>query len=101
MLPRIASLMFAAWALINVGMAQERLVIRGGTILDVRDGSLMPDTVVVVEGDRIASVSRGGGSVPQGGRVIDAAGKYLLPGLIDPHIHLRDWSMELYLNHGV
>ena len=54
----------------------------------------------VVEGDRIVSVSTGG-EAPQGATVIDAKGKYVLPGLIDLHVHYRDWAPELYLNHGV
>ena len=81
-------------------MAQEQVIIRGGTLVDVRDGSLMPDAVIVLEGDRIVSVSSGG-PLPPGGTVIDASGKYILPGLIDLHVHYKDWAVELYLNHGV
>ncbi len=88
------------WALCGLLMAQNRLVIRGGTLVDVRDGSLVPDTVIVLEGDRIVSVTSGG-SLPPGGTVIDATGKYLLPGLIDLHAHYKDWAAELLLNHGV
>ena len=81
--------------------AQERVVIRGGTLVDVRNGSLTPNIEVVVEGDRIVSVSPEGTQPAQGGTVIDARGKYLVPGLIDLHVHYRDWAAELYLNHGV
>ena len=78
--------------------AQERIVIQGGTLVDVRDGSLKPNTTVVIEGDRIVSV---GGQAPSGGTVVDATGKYLIPGLIDLHLHYKEWAPELYLNHGV
>ena len=93
-------LLVAVWVLCGLVMAQERVVIRGGTLVDVRDGSLKPNTTVVVEGDRIASVTSDGGQVASGGTVIDATGKYLIPGLIDLHMHYKDWSAELYLNHG-
>ncbi len=53
-------------------LAQERTVIQGGTLINVRDGSLQPNTTIVVEGDRIVQV---GGSAPAGGTVIDASGK--------------------------
>jgi len=89
------------WVMLSCALAQNPVVIRGGTLVDVRDGSLMQDTVIVVNGDRIVSVSSTGGSVPQGATVIDAAGKYILPGLIDLHVHYDEWSGELYLNHGV
>ena len=75
--------------------AQERVVIRGGTLVDVRDGSLTPNIEVVVEGDRIVSVAPAGAQPAQGGTVIDARGKYLVPGLIDLHVHYRDWAAEL------
>ena len=81
--------------------AQEPVVIRGGTLVDVRDGSLTPDVEVVVAGDRIVSVSAGAAQSAQSGTVIDARGKFIVPGLIDLHVHYRDWSAELYMNHGV
>ena len=65
-----------------------------------RDGSLLLDAVVVLEGDRIASVSSGG-PLPSAETVVDATGKFILPGLIDSHVHYADWAAELFLNHGV
>ena len=81
--------------------AQEPVVIRGGTLVDVRDGSLTQDVEVVVAGDRIVSVFAGAAQSAQSGTVIDARGKFIVPGLIDLHVHYRDWSAELYMNHGV
>ena len=88
--------MFCGWA-----TAQDRIIIRGGTLVDVREGNLIEGAVVVVEGDRIVSVSGADEAVPFGEQTIDAAGKYILPGLIDLHVHYDDWAGELYLNHGV
>ena len=61
-------------------------VIRGGTVLtpfrEIRDG------VVVVEGSSIADVGRRGEvQEPVDATVIDAAGRYIVPGLIDIHVH--------------
>ncbi len=81
--------------------AQDRVVIRSGTLIDVRDGSLTPDTTIVLEGDRIVSVSQGGAPPAQGATVLDAAGKYIIPGLIEFHTHTKNWTAELFLNHGV
>ncbi|HLM60880.1 MAG TPA: CIA30 family protein, partial [Pyrinomonadaceae bacterium] len=48
----------------------------------------MENAVVVIEGERIKSVFRAGEKrLPARARVIDAAGKTLLPGLIDAHVH--------------
>ena len=44
---------------------------------------------IVVEGDRIARVDSGI-AAPEGATVIDAGGKYLLPGMIDDQVHFRE-----------
>ncbi len=100
MLLRGVCLLLAMFAVCTILPAQNRIVIQGGTMIDVRTGNLVPDAVIVLEGDRIASVSRGAASVPQGATVIDAKGKFIIPGLIDSHVHYSDWSPELFLNFG-
>lgn len=52
---------------------------------DVRD--------VLVDGEKIAAVGVGL-EAPEGAEVIDAAGKYLVPGLVDMHVHFRDPGFE-------
>jgi dihydroorotase len=44
---------------------------------------------VLVEGDRIARID-GAIAAPEGAEVIDASGKYLLPGMIDDQVHFRE-----------
>ncbi len=38
---------------------------------------------------------------PPGAQVLDLNGKFILPGLIDSHVHWEEWMGELYVNHGV
>lgn len=45
---------------------------------------------VAVRAGRIQSVSRAPVRIPEGARVIDRGGRWLLPGLIDAHLQLRD-----------
>ena len=52
---------------------------------DVRD--------VLIDGDKIAAVGESL-DAPEGAEVIDAAGKYLVPGLVDMHVHFRDPGFE-------
>ncbi len=66
-------------------VAQEVIAIRAARLLDIRSGQIVADPVVVVQGDRVASV---GGSVPRGAQVVDLGDVTLLPGLIDLHTHL-------------
>lgn len=67
----------------------EALFIRGVTAIDVVTGVRKPATSVLVQGRRIAAVGPEGTiDVPEGAILVDGSGKYLIPGLIDSHVHL-------------
>lgn len=78
------------------------LVIQGGTLIDGNGGAPVPNSVVVVQGNRIAAVGRAGQvPVPVGAKVINAAGKYVLPGLWDAQVNYAWYWGEVMLNQGV
>ncbi|UCF93654.1 MAG: hypothetical protein JSW39_05705 [Desulfobacterales bacterium] len=54
----------------------------------VGDGRVLEPATVLVEGDKIVKVSTGNGSIPGSARKIPLAGRTLLPGFIDCHVHL-------------
>jgi len=61
------------------------------TIVDVERGSLLPDRTVLVEGDRIKRICQNDEpSSPERSLAIDGHGLYLIPGLVDAHIHFLD-----------
>ena len=64
-----------------------RTLVTGTTILD-GSGAAPFAGDVLVEGQRIAAVQRGGGLPRDGARVIDGAGATLMPGLIESHGHV-------------
>ena len=57
------------------------------TVIDVEAGKALPGMTVVVRDGRIIAVSNQGFQPPRGSRMIDASGKYLIPGLWDMHVH--------------
>lgn len=78
-----------------VAQEQASLVIKGATLIDGRGGPPLKDAVVIIEGDRIMSVGRqDAGRFKPGSTIIDATGKYLLPGLIDMHVHLEEIGLS-------
>ncbi len=77
-------------------------VIEGGTLIDGTGGPPLDNAVVVVRGNKIASVGKKGAvSYPKGARVVRAEGQFILPGLIDVHVHYHEWQAQLHLVHGV
>ena len=74
------------FALAITVLAQTRIAIRFGRLWD--GTRVISDAVVVVEGDRIVSVSSGTGDVPRAAEVIDLRRYTGIPGLIDAHTHM-------------
>ena len=66
------------------------LVLRGGTIFDSRRAIMLSNQTIVIRGDRIESVgpSSTAPKIPRDARVLDLRGKFIIPGLIDAHVHL-------------
>jgi len=63
-------------------------VILNGTAIDPGTGKIMPNAAITIEGDHIAAIKESGTDIPKKGDVvIDARGKFILPGYIDTHVH--------------
>src|SRR5436309_6234562 len=61
----------------------------GGTLVDGTGAAPLANAVVVMRGGRIACAgSRGACPVPADADTVSAAGKWIIPGLIDAHVHL-------------
>lgn len=84
------SLAALAAAIAPLPAAAGQYVIEHVTLIDGTGGAARPDMTVAVDGDRITAVTPSAAapaSLP--GVRIDARGKFLMPGLMDIHIHLR------------
>jgi amidohydrolase family protein len=91
--------------------ASTPIVITHVTVINPGTASMEPERTVVIAGDRIRAVeSSASFHPPKRARVIDAAGKYLIPGLWDMHVHsaFGDWFpggreviLPLFVANGV
>ena len=75
--------------------AQERAVaIRGGTVLPI-SGPAIPNGTVVIRGGKVVAVGANV-QVPAGAEIVDASGKYVMPGVVDAasYIGLSDGDLN-------
>ncbi|PYS10735.1 MAG: hypothetical protein DMG15_19975 [Acidobacteria bacterium] len=77
------------------------LILKGATVIDGLGSPAIPEAVIVVERDRIKAVGRKGSPYPPDANVIDLSGKFIIPGLVDSHVHYQPWLGEMFLNYGV
>lgn len=68
-----------------------RLVFAGGSVFDASSGSFQTADVLV-EGDRIVDV----GADLDGDQIVDCAGRWILPGLVDAHVHLAFAHVDMF-----
>ena len=89
----IAALALLAVARAVAGQTAAPLVIVGGTVIDGTGRPPLPDGVIVIREGKFVSVTPAGtGSLPADARRIDAGGKWIVPGLIDMHVHYYEWT---------
>lgn len=79
---------------------QEAVALTNASVVDVRTGAIRRGATVVTRGGRIESV--GAGAAPAGTRAIDLGGRFVVPGLIDAHVHVGSLAqMRAALDSGV
>ncbi len=79
-------------SLVDVAMGRTHadLVIRGGKWVSVQSGEIIPDTDVAIVDGHIAYVGRNAEhTIGKKTKVIEAAGRFLVPGLLDAHMHVE------------
>ncbi len=84
--------------LVAVAMGREPadLVIRNGRWVCVQSGEILPDTDIAIKGKRIAYVGPDAAhTIGKETKVIEAAGKYMVPGLLDGHMHVESGMLTV------
>jgi imidazolonepropionase-like amidohydrolase len=76
-------------------LSAQTLTIANATVVDVSTGALSRGITVAIDGNRIVSVRPSSASDRPRGRVVDAGGMYIIPGLWDMHTHAYfGWSRD-------
>lgn len=82
------------------------LLLQGATLIDGNGGTPIEDSVILVEGERIAKVgSYGQVNIPEEAECFDITGKYVIPGLIEGHAHFGGYgcipTLQKSLQRGI
>ncbi len=79
------------------------LILTHVTVIDVTGSPAKPDINVVIRNHRIIAMSRTSVLSPEDAEIVDATGKFLIPGLWDMHVHTgrKDIFLPLYIANGV
>jgi len=81
---------------VAMGRASADLVIRNGRWVCVQSGEIIPNTDIAIKGERIAYVGPDASHAIGGNtKVIDANGRYLVPGLLDGHMHIESGMLTV------
>lgn len=87
------------------GQARPPLAIRNVTVISGTDAPPIENATILIREDRIAAIGPAAETViPAGARVLEGAGKFLIPGLIEMHAHLskvRASALGLFVANGV
>lgn len=82
----------AVWLVFALAPAvvADTVVVRGGSLLDVASGGMRQERTILIDNGRIRAIGTPESpiTIPNGAHVIEARGKYVIPGLIDAHVHL-------------
>jgi imidazolonepropionase-like amidohydrolase len=84
---KITVALVIAFSLLTAALRAEKISLVGATVINPADGKVLPNGTVVINGDKIERVSMGKQDTATLGKQISCAGKFILPGYIDTHIH--------------
>ena len=103
LLALVSMALFApAPAVAGQGAEGEAIAFVNVNVVTMEDEAVIANAVVLVRDGRIEAVgNRDAVAIPHGAQRIDGGGGYLLPGLIDGHVHMRNVNaLRFYLAHG-
>lgn len=101
----LATLSFA----LAISCSAETIIFRDANVISMTKADVQKATVVVRDG-KIVEVRRGDGAIPKGATVVDARGKFLIPGLAEMHGHVpptnapngaAEDALFLYVANGI
>lgn len=80
-------LLLLGYFLVSAQTETTKIAIINATIIEVEQGQLKQNQTILIEDGLIKDIRKNRKKKPKGAKVIDAKGKFIVPGLVDAHIH--------------
>ena len=105
------ALLWLTFAVETLSQSPKPLLITHISVVDVSTGETRQDMTVAISAGRITEIDTSRiVSIPEGAQVVNAKGKFLIPGLWDMHVHIfnqisrrppNTWYFPLFIANGV
>jgi len=76
----------------SFGLYSQVLVFTEANIIDGVSSNILSNATVIIEDGKITSISQDKVALPKGAKVINLKGKFMMPGMIDAHVHIRSFA---------
>jgi len=81
---------------------KDRIALVGGNLISGAGDPVLRDAVIVVYQGKIETIApREGFEIPKTATEVDVTGSWIIPGLIDGHVHTERWALSRYVAAGV
>ncbi len=81
---------------------KDRIALVGGNLISGAGDPVLRDAVIVVYQGKIETIApREGFEIPKTATEVDVTGSWIIPGLIDGHVHTERWALTRYVAAGV
>jgi imidazolonepropionase-like amidohydrolase len=68
----------------------QKTILHCGQLIDVKTGTVLKETSIIIEGNKITDVIKGYATAGKNDQLIDLKNRTVMPGLIDSHVHLEN-----------
>jgi imidazolonepropionase-like amidohydrolase len=81
---------------------KDRIALVGGNLISGAGDPVLRDAVIVVYQGKIETIApREGFEIPKTATEVNVTGSWIIPGLIDGHVHMERWALSRYVAAGV
>ncbi len=85
---KLAFLLVGTALAVSAAQAEDVVAIEAGQLLDKPGNAPRGASTIIVRDGKVSEIRAGHGNAPAGARLVDLRDKFVLPGLIDSHVHL-------------